>query len=225
MAAIGRRRSSRRRVGTTAVGRTRRRRRSVGSTSIGRTHRRRRRSVGSSIGRTRRRRRIGATGGGSTVKQVGMMAVGVAGGALLTHMALRPLEQHVVSRFPMAAKFMGAAEVLIGGYIALKAKNGLIKGVGWGVLGGGVHTMMHQFNIGKENPAIHGSDTYTPVPISGGLEARMTRMINTSRSGLVAGVLNGTDRTSNVAGSSYKQYLMNGTCDLDGEDMLNYYKS
>lgn len=217
MAAIGRKR---RRSTTTTVTRRPRTRR-VGAT-VGRTHRRRtRRRVGSTIGRTRRR--VGSTGGG-TLKQVGMMAIGVAGGAMLTHMALRPLEKHVTDHYPMAAKFMGAAEILIGGYIAIHAKNAIVKGVGMGVLGGGVHTMMHQFHIGTHSPAIHGPDDYitTNVPISGHLEHRMQNLLNTSRSNLVAGGgLNGTSNTGLISGKSYHSYLMGTEC---GDDTLNYYK-
>ena len=170
----------RRRRTTVTVGRRRTRRRSVGA--VGSTHHR------------RRRRRVGSTMAHGSFKQILELGAGMAAGAMATHMLLRPLEEKVGQQFPMAIKMMGAAEVLLGGFIYLKGKNSLIKGAGLGIMGGGVHTVMHQFNIGKHNPAINGPGDYETVrvPISGNLN------------NLINGVIDdkyGPTRTSYVAGS------------------------
>jgi hypothetical protein len=209
--AIGRKRSGKRkktaRRRVVVIGKPRRKSRRVGSTSVG---------------KTRKRRRVGATGG--SLKAIGTMAIGIAGGALATHMVLRPLEQHVTDHYPMAGKFMGAAEILIGGYVGIHAKNALVRGAGFGVMAGGVHTVMHQFNIGKHSPALKGMDyATTNIPISGGMESTMNGMIRRdggpTRSSLVAGLggrLNGTSFGS--VGNLYKTHLLAGI-----EDETNDY--
>lgn len=155
--------TKRRRRTTVTVGRRRapRRRRVSGVGAVGSTHhkRRRRRSVGSMSS--------------NTLKSIATTALGIAGGAIATHMLLRPLEKHVTDRFPMATKFIGAGEILLGGFIAMKAKNPLVKAAGLGIMGGGVNTMMHQFNIGQHAPGISGDDDYSivRVPMSGNIRS------------------------------------------------------
>jgi hypothetical protein len=123
------------------------------------------------------------------------MAGGLLSGAIVTHMALRPLEKKIAEHSPMAVKFMGAGEILLGFFVAQKAKNAIIRGAGWGIMSAGVHTVMHQFNIGEHSPAISGPGDYSEVrvPISGNLN----RLINGS---IIEDRLAPT-RTSYVAGS------------------------
>jgi len=169
----------RRRRTTVTVGRRRTRRRSVGA--VGATHHSHRRS-----------RRMGSTGG--SFKALLEMAGGIAAGAIVTHMALRPLEKKIAEHSPMAVKFMGAGEILLGFFVAQKAKNAILRGAGWGIMSAGVHTVMHQFNIGEHSPAISGPGDYSEVrvPISGNLK----HLINGS---IIEDRLSPT-RTSYVAG-------------------------
>lgn len=178
-AAVGKRR--RRRVsGTAAVGRRRRRvsssthraprrrtRRVSGTAAVGKTHRRRRRSVGSTS----------ATG---IIKQVIPMAVGMAGGVALQHFILRPIEAKIARHMPMAAKFFAGAEVLLGGYVALKAKNPLVRGAGLGIMAGGVQGVAKQFNLYHESPAVQGVGDYTTVriPVNGSMRDMLSGIIN-----------------------------------------------
>ena len=177
----------------------------------------RRRKVSGSIGRThhskpgKRRRGVGATKHGGTLQNIGVLALGMVGGAMATHFALRPLENKLTARYPQAGKMMGAAEILIGGFIAFKSNKPLIKGIGLGVMAGGVNTVMHQFNLGTSNPAISGMDDgyqNIRIPISG------------SMTNLISGVIENSERVPNtnyVAGSDdlYRNYIMNG---ISGED-------
>ena len=172
-------------------------------------------SVGSSaVGKTRRRKRKSGGMVGSTheFKQIGVLAAGMVGGAVATHFALRPLESKLVQRFPMAGKLMGAAEIIIGGLVTMRGKSPLIKGIGLGIMAGGVNTVMHQFQIG--HPAITGAEDYNVyrVPLNGS----MTNML--------AGVIENRDIPTNsefVAGTSedlYRTYLLAGH---EEEEFLN----
>jgi len=173
------------------------------------TRRRRVSGIGSTTHRRHRRRSVGATGG--TLQNIGTLAIGMVGGALATHFALRPLENKLTAHYPQAGKIMGAVEILIGGFVAMKGKRPIIKGIGLGIMAGGVNTVMHQFNLGMASPAISGMDSgyqNIRIPISG------------SMTNLISGVFkddNGrTANTSFVAGSSddaYRNYILNGTMD------------
>ena len=198
MAAVGKRRP-RRVSGTAAVGRRSRTRR-VSSTRAPR-RRTRRVSGTAAVGRTgRRRRRVGSTGTSGMVKQIVPMAVGMGAGVGIQHFILRPLEAKIATHSPMAAKFFGAGEIFLGGYMALKAKNPIMKGAGLGIMAGGVQTVSKQFNIYHENPAVSGIGDYTTVRIPVG---ELDNMLN----GIVMN-RNGDTRTSLVAGMD--DYSMNG---------------
>lgn len=196
MAAIGRRRrkvsghSKRRkaphRKQVVVVGRRRRR---AASSSRPAARRRRVSGIGSTgIGRARTRRRkrsiMGFSSGGKFM-QIAEMAVGVGVGAVGTHMLLRPLEHKLSEHMPAAAKFMGAAEIVLGGFIALKSTKPFIKSVGIGILAGGVHVVMKQLPIGMHSPAeahIAGMDDMTRlnVPINGNLRSAIAGLIDNS---------------------------------------------
>ena len=186
MAAVGKRRKRtarhhaprRRRVsGTAAVGKTRRKRRVSGTAAVGRVH--------------RRRRSVSGTGAKGLMKQVIPMAVGMAAGVGVQHFLLRPLEAKIAERVPMAAKFMAVGEIVLGGFLALKAKNPIMKGVGLGIMAGGVQTGVKQLNIYHENPAVQGVGDYTTiqVPINGQLREMMSGMMedNVTKTSLIAG--------------------------------------
>jgi len=190
------------------VAKTAHRRRRVAGTSVGATHHRKRRKSGGGM--------MGSTS--STLKNIGMFAVGMAGGALGTAFLLRPLEHKLATQFPMVAKFMGGAEILIGGYMAMRMKTPILKGVGLGVMAGGIKTVMDQLHIGAPSPAaLHGMDDYTTVRVP----------INGSYTNLIAGVINDSERivnTSLVAGVSgsdaYRNYILNGSVGKEDEDYL-----
>ena len=182
-----------------AIGKTRRRRHKVSGKGKSKTARRavivvsktrRRRhhvsgtAVGSSIGKTRKKLRksgfLGSTGASSSLMQVAEMAVGVGVGAAATHMLLRPVEHKLAAKYPMATKFMGAAEIILGGFIALKGKKKFVQSVGIGILAGGVHTVMKQTNIGLNSPAEGskmGEYTHLNVPINGPLQDQINGLI------------------------------------------------
>lgn len=166
----------------TTVGRRRHRVSGTVAGTVGRTRHHRRRSVAKTTHRRKTRKRgfLGATGTGSgKFMQIAEMAIGVGIGAVGTHMLLRPLEHKVSEHMPMAAKFMGAAEIALGGFVALKAKNNFMKSIGIGVLAGGVHTVMHQLPIGLHSPAVNGLDDMSTlnVPINGSVQATLSGLI------------------------------------------------
>jgi hypothetical protein len=102
--------------------------------------------------------------------KIGEMALGIAAGAAVTHLALRPLEHKLVMKAPMAAKWMGAAEIVIGGLMVLKGKQAIVRNAGVGVMAGGVHTVMKQTHLGlnspAEHPSVNGTDYVTTrIPI------------------------------------------------------------
>lgn len=142
-----------------------------GTAAVGATKRRRRRVSGTAaVGAVKhRRRRIGATSGAAMGKQIIPLAIGMAAGVGVQHFLLRPIEQKISEHMPMAAKFMAAGEILLGGAMFLKAKNSIVKGVGLGIMAGGVNTAVKQLNIYHESPAVNGSGDYmhTRIPING----------------------------------------------------------
>ncbi len=206
MAVVGKRRkTTRRRVsGTAAVGRRRRR-----STTHHRPPARRRRAVSgtSAVGRTHRRRRsVSGTGAKGLMKQVVPMAVGMAAGVAVQHFALRPLEAKIAQKAPMAAKFFAIGEILLGGYVALKAKHPIVKGIGLGIMAGGVQTGVKQLNLYHESPAVQGVGDYTTVriPVNGQVREMLSGIVRNQ---------NGDTYTSMVAGSDYDgvgDYEMSG---------------
>lgn len=183
---------------TAAVGKTRRR--VSGTTAaVGRsTHRRR--TVGRGF--------LGNTG--SQVMQVAKMGAGMAAGMALTHFVLRPIEAKIAAKYPMAGKGMAAAEVLLGGFMALKSKNAIVKSVGVGIMAGGAHGLLKQFNIHHESPAVSGIGEFTNVtiPVSGSVAGMLAgmgvqrRMIPNSNSHLVAG-----NNNYDMHNDLYKSYL------------------
>lgn len=193
--AVGKRR--RRRVsGTAAVGRRRRTRR-VSSTrrAAPRRHTTRRVSGTAAVGRRRRRRGVGSTGSASSlVKQVIPMAVGMAAGVAAQHFILRPLEAKIAAHMPMAAKFFAGAEILLGGYVALKAKNPIVRGAGLGIMAGGVQGVTKQFNLYHESPSVQGVGDYTTVriPVNGTMRDMLSGIIDNR---------NGDTHTSMIAGA------------------------
>jgi hypothetical protein len=169
-----------------------RRRRVSGTAAVGKTRRKRRVSGTAAVGKTRRKRRsVSGTGAKGLMKQVVPMAVGMAAGVGAQHFLLRPLEAKIAARFPMAAKFMSVGEIILGGFIALKAKNPIIKGAGLGIMAGGVQSGVKQLNIYHENPAVQGVGDYTTiqVPINGQLREMMSGMMenNVTKTSLIAG--------------------------------------
>lgn len=183
-------RPARRVSGTAAVGRPRRR-------SSAPAARRRRVSGTAAVGATHhRRRRVSGTGAGGLMKQVIPMAVGMGVGVGIQHFALRPLEAAIARRAPMAAKFFAVGEILLGGYIALKAKKPMVKGVGLGIMAGGVQAGVKQLNIYHESPAVQGVGDYTTVriPVNGQVREMLSGIIEDR---------NGNTYTSMVAGSEY----------------------
>lgn len=215
---------SRRRTRTSSVAAPRRRRRrsAVGSTTniIGRrrrtTHRRSTRRV-SAVGRRRRHKpgMLGATGLQSRAMQIAKMAVGVGIGAMGVHMILRPLEAKLSAEFPMATKFMGAAEIVIGGGIALWSKSNFVKSIGIGVLAGGVHVVMKQLPIGMHSPAEKAVGDYQEFRIP--MDDDMRRQ--------VSGLLYGNQRsvtTPTVGASIIRNGGLNtATPWVSGTDLMN----
>ena len=163
---------------------TRKRRRlsgpAVGSPAVGHRRKRRRVSGTAAVGHRRRKRRvsgtgIGFTGGSVKMKEALHMVGGVAAGIVVNHKVLKPLEAHLVTTMPMAAKFQGAVQSALGIYIAVKGKNLFIKSFGAAVLQGGVNTLLRQFNLEKHIPGISGGEsdwTTVKIPINGSTELR-----------------------------------------------------
>jgi hypothetical protein len=77
-----------------------------------------------------KRRRVGGIGRGSmmeAVKGVLGVTIGIVGGRLINS-----------SMATMDGKLLGGGEAILGGLVAVKAKNVLIKGIGAGLAGNGV---------------------------------------------------------------------------------------
>lgn len=137
---------------------THRKRKMSGTGAVGATHhRKKRRDKKSFLGST------SATTG--QLKEIAVLAVGMAGGVMATGMILRPLESKITTMHPNATKFLGVGEILVGGWLALKAKGPLLKGVGLGVMAGGVDTAMRQFKLNQMQPMIAGPMDYSTVSI------------------------------------------------------------
>jgi hypothetical protein len=163
------------------------------------------------------------------MKQVVPMAVGMGIGVAVQHFALRPLEAKIAAHAPMAAKFFAAGEILLGGYIALKSKKPIIKGIGLGIMAGGVQAGVKQLNLYHESPSVSGIGDYTTVriPVNGRLRDQLSGIVRDR---------NGDTYTSMVAGSeamnNYSQtrtnllagiYGLQGMYDDGGQDESQNY--
>lgn len=186
--AVGKRSPGKSRTRVVVVGKRKTRRHHV--SGIGSTHHH-------APKKRRKSRSIMGFSSGGKIMQVVEMAAGVGIGAAGTHMLLRPMEHKLVEHMPMAAKFMGGAEIILGGFIALKSKNNFIKSIGIGVLAGGVHTVMHQIpQLGMHSPAegAHMGDmSVIRVPMNGDLRGEINGLIENNGNRFV--------RTSVVSGS------------------------
>jgi len=193
----------------------------VGTTSVGRT-RKRRVSGTAAVGKTRRKRGVsrGYLGNtGSQIVQVVKMGAGMAGGIALTHFVLRPIENKLAQNYPGVGKFMAGAEVLLGGLMALKARNPIVKSVGVGIMAGGVYGVMKQFHIHHESPSVSGVGeyTHTEIPVSNTVSGMLGNMhrkrINSpgyyqeGNSALVASSANNSQFSNQMHNDLYKSYL------------------
>jgi hypothetical protein len=195
---------------------------SVGRLSVGKVRKRRRVSgtaVGSAgVGGRRRSVSRGFLGGtGGKLKQIAVMGAGMAGGIALTHFVLRPIENKLAQQAPWAGKFMAGAEVLLGGFMALKARSPFIKSIGVGIMAGGTFGVLKQFNVHVESPSVSGVGEYThmEIPLTnrvagmiGNMEKRHLHHHSHSNSSYMAGG-DGVSAT-NPSGTKvdyYKSYL------------------
>ena len=171
------------------------------------THRKSTRAVGAT--QHRKKRRVGATGTKTSLKSIAFMAVGVATGAGITHIVLRPLEKRLVDKWPAVGKFIAAGEVFLGGAIALKSKHNFLKSLGVGILSGGVHGLMKQVDIYKHIPGIAGSDEYTEihVPISGSFHDMVAGILEDGRREVRTETVAGTNRTETVAATNHTEWV------------------
>jgi len=192
----------------------------VGNSSVGR--RKRRVSGTAAVGKTRRKRGVsrGYLGNtGSQIVQIAKMGAEIAGGIALTHFILRPIENKLAQKYPAVGKFMAGAEVLLGGLMALKARNPIVKSVGVGIMAGGVYGVMKQFHIHHESPAVSGVGeyTHTEIPVSNTVSGMLGNMhrkrINSpgyyqeGNSALVAASQNNSPFTNQMHNDLYKSYL------------------
>lgn len=175
---------------------------------VGRHHapkKRKKATVGSTGARRKKKRAVGSMGT-SKIKQIGMMAIGVAVGAGITHIVLRPVEKHLTDKWPMVGKFIAAGEVFLGGMIAIGSKKDFVKSIGVGILAGGVHGLMKQVNVYKDIPKINGVDDFhhmiIPLHPGNNVSGLIRNSANSVRTSQVAG-LGDTSRTSRVAGAIY----------------------
>lgn len=171
-----------------------------------RHHKKRRtsRTVGVTHHRPKRRKKrgfLGATAGTTNLKTIGMMAIGVAAGAGITHVILRPVEKRLTDKWPMVGKFLAAGEIFLGGMVALKGKNNFVKSLGVGILAGGVHGLMKQMNVYQHIPGIHGPGDFTEVnvPISGSFSDMVSGILEDSRRNVYTEAVAGTRHTAVVA--------------------------
>lgn len=199
-----------------------------------RTHHKKRKVSGTGIGKVhhvaKRRKKshgfLGSTGGGGTVVKIVKLAAGVGAGALVTHIILRPLEHKVAAKYPMVTKFLGLAEIGLGGYIAIVAKKEVVKAFGIGILAGGTHTVMKQLPFGLHNPAENakvGDFTTLNVPMNGGMRENLAGLIENNpnryvQTPVVSGLIrnsNGGVRTNVVNGVElYRTNTVNGSDDM-----------
>lgn len=190
------------------------RRRVSGVGAIGKTTHRKKRKKQGFLGSTH----------GSNLKQIGVMAVGVAVGAGITHVILRPIEKHLTDKWPMVGNFIAAGEVFLGGVIALKGKSNFTKSLGVGILAGGVHGLMKQANIYKHIPGVSGGgdDWHTiKIPISGAddMQRMVNGILNDGRRNIMTDTVAGSNRTHQVADTSNRTHLV---ADTELEDAFSF---
>jgi hypothetical protein len=143
------------------------------------------------------------------MKKIVPMAIGMAAGVGAQHFLLRPLEKKIAEKMPMAAKFMAVGEILLGGFVAIKAKNPIMQGVGLGIMAGGVNSGVKQLNLYHESPAVQGVGDYTTVriPVNGQLRSMLNGIVRDQH---------GETRTHLVAGAGWDNYSQSRTNLLAG---------
>jgi hypothetical protein len=154
-----------------------------GTSAIGRSHHR-----GGKKTHSRKKSHSSGGGGflagtrneGSNLMKIAKVAGGMAVGYIGAQLVIKPAENWLVNRYPGVAKFLAVGEVVLGGMIALKSKNAIVKSAGVGIMASGVQNAMTQFNVYKMIPGIHGpEDQYTriSVPISGSMNAVLNGLL------------------------------------------------
>jgi hypothetical protein len=191
---------------------------------VAKTHRKRRSRVsGTGVGKTKARRRRSSVGktaiNSSNLKQIGMAAIGIAGGVLFDHAVIKPAEKWILQKYPQAGKMLPYAEIAVGGFIAIKAKNPLLKAGGLGILAGGVMGAMRQ---AKFMGISGGSDDYSVVkiPIAGELQSMVSGLLEDNRRMVRTSVISGMENTNVMAGSSMP---MPNTNVIAGEEMAGIW--
>lgn len=140
----------------------------------------------------------------NSLKQIGTMAIGVAGGAAISKFVIAPLNGKLVERFPMAAKFLAFGEILLGGIITMKAKHPAAKGVGFGILASGVNKAIDQTDAYKKLGIAGPADDYQTIriPISGELDTMIAGILTDGRRNVATNMVAGMDRTNWIADSN-----------------------
>lgn len=186
-----------------------------GTKSVGRkrghhkktTHKRVSGAVGSTAAHKPRKRRkkshgfFGATAADSgnklTIMRVVKFGAGLAGGAIVVHKVVRPLEHKITEHFkhPMVAKALPYAEAILGTWGFLKSNNLLMRGASAAVAGAGVHAIVKSFGHATPTPQerVMGLDeSFTSyVPVQGQVREMISGLINDGRRDV---------RTNTVAG-------------------------
>jgi hypothetical protein len=185
---------------------------------------RRRRPVSGFMSAPRKRKKTASVGAikAGTVKQIGWMALGVAGGLLGTHFLLRPVERKLTAKWPKVGMALPTGEIFLGGLMALFSKNSLVKAAGVGILAGGVDGVFKQLKINMPTPALNGYDdgvsgtdsmdgySDVMVPISGSFTEQIAGILEDSRRGV---------RTQQVAGVQNRTAVIADT--VDGFEEVN----
>jgi hypothetical protein len=91
--------------------------------------------------RTVKRRQVSGVMSKQMGKELLYMGAGMVVAGLVKSKVLNPLERKLTGVNP---KMIAAGEVLVGGVFALKSKNNFMKGVGLGVMAGGVMSLSAQ---------------------------------------------------------------------------------
>lgn len=172
--------------------------------------RKRRSSRRSSVGATkkgkRRRSRVGATGlaSMSSLKSIATVALGIGVGAGVSKFVIAPMGQKLAERWPMAAKFLAAGEIFLGGVVAMKGKSVAAKAVGIGIMASGVNKAIEQTNAYKALGIGAAGDGYSEIriPMSGEFDQMIAGVINDGRRNVatnkIAGNLEFTNRIANT---------------------------
>lgn len=171
-------------LATSAVSKTRhkKRRASVGSTAVGKTPKRKKaKGMFAMLGAT--------TGTVNRATEVLRMGAGMAGGAMATHVVLRPLEHKIVQMVEdpklnkIAAMCMPYAEMFLGAFVWVKAPWKDVRNIGLGVMGTGVHAAVKALPFHMHSPAetvqgISGSDMMqVRIPVNGTIRNTIAGLI------------------------------------------------